>query len=81
MSAVLLTSIPVPADCSVLHRKRQTNFVHGEAYVELQTLFFARTISDIIGRFLPHQCLGLTTKAGLNIMTVSKLALTPFAFW
>lgn len=46
----------------------------------LQVLFFTRTMSDIIGRFIPHSWLP-STKKGLHVMTLIKLAAMPLAFW
>lgn len=46
----------------------------------LQVMFFTRTVTDILGRFIPHSWLP-TTRKGLHAMTIIKLAATPLAFW
>lgn len=46
----------------------------------MQVLFFTRTVSDILGRFIPHAWLP-KTRQGLHAMTIIKLAALPLAFW
>lgn len=43
-------------------------------------MFFTRTVSDILGRFIPHSWLP-TSRRGLHAMTIIKLAAMPLAFW
>lgn len=46
-----------------------------------QVLFFTRTGSDIVGRFVPPGWLRLDTRHGLHAMTVSKALALPLGFW
>lgn len=38
-------------------------------------------MADIIGRFVPHSLALLSTRRGLNHMSLMKLAATPLTFW